>query len=133
MDYLTNYYKNLSEQLQEKVAILNKRLMETSGYAGDDQISREVARERRKMTPEQKKAEMAMQLERINASRIKSGQKPFTSMEEYVEHARKENEAFALARQRQTKERIETWANTPEGQAHIAAHTPTPNVTPQQY
>lgn len=40
MNYLTNYYKNLSEQLQEQVNILSQKvrlLIESDTYAGDAQ------------------------------------------------------------------------------------------------
>jgi len=43
MNYLTNYYKNLSEQLQQKVDFLQKTLNEAYGQPPHDAASRENA------------------------------------------------------------------------------------------
>ena len=43
MNYLTNYYKNLSEQLQQKVNFLQKTLNEAYGQRPHDDASRDYA------------------------------------------------------------------------------------------
>jgi len=120
MNYLTNYYKNLCEQLQAKVNHLENILNETSGYAGDSSIHKVMAAERKAMTPEQKAAELARQLGEVNARRTKAGQKPFANMDEYAKHSRAENAARRTEREAATRARIEAYSQTPAGQAEIA-------------
>jgi len=115
MDYITNYYKNLSEQLQQQVNYL-QHLIETSGYPGDKVTGA-------KMSKQQKQALIAKQLGEINAERKKAGEKPFENMEEYKAHNIEKNKKRRSAREDQTRSRIETWANSPEGQANIADRT----------
>jgi len=67
MDYLTQYYKNLSEQLQEKVNILDRTIKEES---------------------ESNKKE----LERINQDRKAEGKPPFRTLDQALTHYEKEDE-----------------------------------------
>jgi hypothetical protein len=115
MNYLTNYYKNLSEQLHVKVNYL-KHLLETSGSPGDKVTGA-------KMSKEEKRALIAKQLGEINAQRQKAGEKPFENMDAYRAHNIEQNKKRRSAREDQTRSRIETWANSPEGQANIADRT----------
>jgi hypothetical protein len=42
MNYLTKYYKNLSEQLQEKINVLQTQLQEMSGYPTPSEMAKEM-------------------------------------------------------------------------------------------
>jgi hypothetical protein len=117
MDYLTQYYKNLAEQLQAKANYLQNLLNETSsGYPGDKVTPVKFSREERE-------AINAKELARINAERKARGEEPFETFKDLEVHNIQTNQARRAAREAETRARIEAWAQSPEGQAHIARHT----------
>ena len=46
MDYLTNYYKNLSEQLQERINILEAGLKQSMQSGDKEKMKKELARQK---------------------------------------------------------------------------------------
>jgi hypothetical protein len=112
MDYLTNYYKNLSEQLQEKVNHLEAILSEASGFPGD-KVKKTVSRS-------EQEAINADYLKRTNVKRASEGLEPFASVDDLFAHNRAESDKRRAQIEAEQKARTETWMQTPEGKANIA-------------
>jgi hypothetical protein len=120
MHYLTQYYKNLSEQLQSQVNQLERLLENASGSVGDSAIHKRVAAQRAKMSPEERAKEAAAMLDEVNKRRAAKGEKPFASLKDYETHAKEENARIDAERHARTKADIEAYAQSPEGKAHVS-------------